>query len=88
MALQYRQVSVNSLYSAGIGRTGVFISSDIGMRHLEENNEADILKIVSMLRQDRGGMVQTVSQYHFVYKVCINFDMPLPVKSSLFVALI
>ena len=60
-----------SLYSAGIGRTGVFISSDIGMKHLEENREVDILKIVSMLRQDRGGMVQTVSQYHFVYKVLL-----------------
>lgn len=61
--------TVRSIYSAGIGRTGVFISSDIGMRHLEENNEVDILKIVSTLRQDRGGMVQTVIQYHFVYKV-------------------
>ena len=68
------QMSVNFLYSAGIGRTGVFISSDIGMRHLEENNEVDILKIVSMLRQDRGGMVQTISQYHFLYKVWINCD--------------
>lgn len=57
------------LCSAGIGRTGVFISSDIGMRQLEENNTVDILKIVSLLRQDRGGMVQTVFQYHFVYKV-------------------
>ena len=63
------QLVLISLYSAGIGRTGVFISSNIGMKHLEENCEVDILKIVSMLRQDRGGMVQTVSQYHFVYKV-------------------
>ena len=47
----------------------MFISSHIGMKHLEENGEVDILKIVSMLRQDRGGMVQTISQYHFVYKV-------------------
>lgn len=47
----------------------MFISSDIGMRQLEEENTVDILKIVSMLRQDRGGMVQTLTQYHFVYKV-------------------
>lgn len=58
--------------SAGIGRTGVFISSDVGMRQLEENNKVDILRIVSTLRQDRGGMVQTVSQYHFVYKVGLS----------------
>lgn len=39
------------------------------MRQLEETNKVDILQIVSILRQDRGGMVQTLSQYHFVYKV-------------------
>jgi len=58
-----------SFYSAGIGRTGVFICFDIGMRQLRETNEVDILQIASMLRQDRGGMVQTLSQYHFIYKV-------------------
>ena len=58
-----------ALYSAGIGRTGVFICCDIGMRELEETNNVDILQIVTMLRQDRGGMIQTPSQYHFVYKV-------------------
>ena len=50
----------------------MFIASDIGMRHLEEDNKVDILRIVSTLRQDRGGMVQTVSQYHFVYKVKLS----------------
>lgn len=58
-----------AFYSAGIGRSGVFICFDIGMRQLEETSEVDILQIVSMLREDRGGMVQTLSQYHFVYKV-------------------
>jgi len=58
--------------SAGIGRSGVFIASDIGMKHLEENGMVDVLKIVSTIRQDRGGMVQTVSQYHFVYKVGVQ----------------
>jgi len=58
--------------SAGIGRSGVFIASNIGMKHLEENGMVDILKIVSTIRQDRGGMVQTASQYHFIYKVGIK----------------
>lgn len=53
----------------------MFIASDIGMRHLEEDNEVDILRIVSTLRQDRGGMVQTVSQYHFVYKVMCKIEL-------------
>ena len=53
----------------------MFIASDIGMRHLEEDNEVDILRIVSTLRQDRGGMVQTASQYHFVYKVMYKIEL-------------
>ena len=56
--------------SAGIGRTGVFIGADIGMQQLEETGEVDVLKIVSTMRQDRGGMVQTREQYHFLHQVC------------------
>ena len=56
-------------YSAGIGRTGVFIGAEIGMQQLDEKGEVDILKIVSTLRQDRGGMVQTKDQYLFLYQV-------------------
>ena len=58
------------LYSAGIGRTGVFIAADTGMKELEEMQCVDILRIVSNLRQDRGGMVQTKDQYVFLHKVC------------------
>lgn len=79
-------------YSAGIGRTGVFIGAEIGMQQLEEKGEVDVLKIVSTLRQDRGGMVQTKDQYMFLYQVrvftkiklimlsiqaCISYDLTL-----------
>lgn len=47
----------------------MFIGADIGMQQLEETGEVDILKIVSAMRQDRGGMVQTKEQYHFLHKV-------------------
>ena len=57
------------LHSAGIGRTGVFIGADIGMQQLEEEGQVDLLKIVSTMRQDRGGMVQTRDQYAFLHKV-------------------
>ena len=51
----------------------MFIASDIGIKQLEENNSmVDILKIVSTIRQDRGGMVQTVSQYQFIYEVSLQ----------------
>ena len=60
-----------SFCSAGIGRTGVFIGAEIGMQQLDEKGEVDILKIVSTLRQDRGGMVQTKDQYLFLYQVSL-----------------
>lgn len=59
--------------SSGISRTGVFIAADTGMRELEEKNEVDVLNIVSSLRQDRGGMVQTKDQYVFLHKVGIEY---------------
>lgn len=62
---------VTVFYSAGIGRTGVFIGADIGMKELEENETVDVLKILATLRQDRGGMVQTKEQYHFLHKVLL-----------------
>lgn len=55
--------------SAGIGRSGVFIAADIGIQQLEEYGEVDILRILSSLRQDRGGMIQTKEQYMFLHKV-------------------
>ena len=64
-------VSIHPLttLSAGIGRTGVFIAADIGMKQLEENMTVDVLKIIATMRQDRGGMVQTKDQYVFLHKV-------------------
>ena len=47
----------------------MFIGAEIGMQQLEEKGEVDIIKIVSTLRQDRGGMVQTKDQYLFLYQV-------------------
>ena len=61
--------SLPCVHSAGIGRTGVFIAADIGMRQLEDKGEVDVLKIVSTMRQDRGGMVQTRDQYLFLHRV-------------------
>ena len=56
--------------SAGIGRTGVLIAVDIGIQGiLQEDPKIDILRIVSTLRQDRAGMVQTRDQYRFIHQV-------------------
>ncbi|OCT88923.1 receptor-type tyrosine-protein phosphatase R [Xenopus laevis] len=53
--------------SAGIGRTGCFISTSIGCCQLKEKGVVDVLNIVCQLRMDRGGMVQTSEQYQFVH---------------------
>lgn len=55
--------------SGGIGRTGVFIAADIAMQQLDREGEIDLLKILTTLRQDRGGMIQTKEQYVFLHKV-------------------
>ena len=55
--------------SAGIGRTGAFIAIDTGLQEIDANGSCDVLRIVSSMREDRGGMVQNQVQYLFVYEV-------------------
>uniref|UniRef100_A0A8C5TDK3 Tyrosine-protein phosphatase non-receptor type n=1 Tax=Malurus cyaneus samueli TaxID=2593467 RepID=A0A8C5TDK3_9PASS len=59
--------------SAGVGRTGVVILSEIMIACLEHNEMLDIPRVLDMLRQQRMMMVQTLSQYTFVYGVLIQF---------------
>ncbi len=40
-------------FSAGIGRTGCFIATSIGMRQLHDEHMVDILGIVCSMRLDR-----------------------------------
>ncbi|EDV29302.1 uncharacterized protein TRIADDRAFT_51484 [Trichoplax adhaerens] len=60
--------------SAGIGRTGCFIAISIGIIQYEMERVVDILNIVSSMREDRGGLVQTLEQYEFVYKAMYLFS--------------
>ena len=58
--------------SAGVGRTGTLLAMDIGIQGiLQGDSKIDILRIVSTLRQDRPGMVQTKDQYRFIHQVCV-----------------
>ncbi|XP_021535480.1 tyrosine-protein phosphatase non-receptor type 21 [Neomonachus schauinslandi] len=59
--------------SAGVGRTGVVILSEIMIACLEHNEVLDIPRVLDMLRQQRMMMVQTLCQYTFVYRVLIQF---------------
>lgn len=68
--------------SAGIGRTGCFVASSIGIRQLREENSVDVLATVCALRRDRGGMVQTAEQYEFVHRTLCLFERELPHRDA------
>ena len=56
--------------SAGVGRTGTLIALDIGIQGiLQGDSKIDVLRIVSTMRQDRPGMVQTKDQYKYIHQV-------------------
>ncbi|KAM9798546.1 tyrosine-protein phosphatase non-receptor type 14-like isoform 2-T2 [Neosynchiropus ocellatus] len=59
--------------SAGVGRTGVVILTELMISCLEHNEPVEVPAMLSALRQQRMLMVQTISQYKFVYQVLIQF---------------
>uniref|UniRef100_A0A8B9LDQ9 Tyrosine-protein phosphatase non-receptor type n=1 Tax=Astyanax mexicanus TaxID=7994 RepID=A0A8B9LDQ9_ASTMX len=59
--------------SAGVGRTGVVILSEVMVACLEHNEMLDVPTVLKLLRHQRMIMVQTISQYTFIYKVLIQF---------------
>ncbi|TNN05616.1 Tyrosine-protein phosphatase non-receptor type 7 isoform 2 [Schistosoma japonicum] len=61
--------------SAGLGRTGCFIALCIGCEQLEKEGMVDVLKIVSRMRLDRGGMVQSNEQYEFIHHVLAAYPL-------------
>ncbi|XP_047474486.1 receptor-type tyrosine-protein phosphatase F-like isoform X2 [Penaeus chinensis] len=56
--------------SAGVGRTGTFIALSNLMDEMEADGSVDVFHCVYRMRHHRTNMVQTQSQYSFVYK-CI-----------------
>uniref|UniRef100_A0A6Q2X077 protein-tyrosine-phosphatase n=1 Tax=Esox lucius TaxID=8010 RepID=A0A6Q2X077_ESOLU len=59
--------------SAGVGRTGVVILTELMISCLEHNERVEVPMMLAHLRQQRMLMVQTISQYKFVYQVLIQF---------------
>ncbi|XP_063775152.1 tyrosine-protein phosphatase non-receptor type 14 isoform X2 [Pseudophryne corroboree] len=59
--------------SAGVGRSGVVILSELMMRCLEHNEQVEIPVMLKYLREQRMFMIQTIAQYKFVYQVLIQF---------------
>ncbi|XP_062980114.1 tyrosine-protein phosphatase non-receptor type 14 [Elgaria multicarinata webbii] len=59
--------------SAGVGRTGVVILTELMIGCLEHNEKVDVPVMLQQLRGQRMFMVQTIAQYKFVYQVLILF---------------
>ncbi|XP_023208880.1 tyrosine-protein phosphatase non-receptor type 21 isoform X1 [Xiphophorus maculatus] len=59
--------------SAGVGRSGVVILSELMIACLEHNEMLTVPEVLRLLRDQRMLMVQTLSQYTFVYKVLIEY---------------
>lgn len=59
--------------SAGVGRTGCFIAASTGIEQIKREDLVDILKIVSLMRIDRGGMVELDIQYELVYNTLHHY---------------
>lgn len=59
--------------SAGIGRTGAFIAIDHAVNAMQSRNQVDVTEIIKTLREDRMGMVQSTSQYKFIYQACLTY---------------
>ncbi|XP_027627327.1 tyrosine-protein phosphatase non-receptor type 20 isoform X2 [Tupaia chinensis] len=58
--------------SAGVGRTGVFICVDVVLCAIEKNYSFNIMDIVTQMREQRFGMIQTKEQYHFCYEIVLE----------------
>lgn len=59
--------------TAGVGRTGLTILNDILLYTIDHNQEVCIPGVVSLLRQQRAFMIQTIAQYKFVYSLLIQY---------------
>lgn len=59
--------------SAGVGRTGVFITLSIVLERLQSEGVLDIFQTVRTLRTQRPGMVQSEDQYQFCYRAALEY---------------
>ncbi|TSK53735.1 Receptor-type tyrosine-protein phosphatase S [Bagarius yarrelli] len=60
-------------YSAGVGRTGVFITLSIVLERMRYEGVVDIFQTVKMLRTQRPAMVQTEDEYQFCYQAALEY---------------
>ncbi|KAH9507140.1 hypothetical protein DERF_011838 [Dermatophagoides farinae] len=61
--------------SAGIGRTGTFITIDISIQRLDDRNRIDIKKTVEKIRLQRAYSIQMPDQYVFCCLAVLEYAM-------------
>ncbi|KAM4739996.1 protein tyrosine phosphatase receptor type Fa, partial [Anableps anableps] len=59
--------------SAGVGRTGVFITLSIVLERMRYEGVVDIFQTVKILRTQRPAMVQTEEQYRMCYRAALEY---------------
>ncbi|CRK99959.1 CLUMA_CG013255, isoform B [Clunio marinus] len=59
--------------SAGVGRTGVFITLSIVLERMQYEGVLDVFQTVRILRSQRIHMVQTEDQYQFCYRAALEY---------------
>lgn len=59
--------------SAGVGRTGVFITLSCVLERMQYEGVVDVFQTVRTLRTQRPAMVQTEDQYQFCYRAALEY---------------
>lgn len=71
---QFGQVGPITVHcSAGVGRTGVFITLGIVLERMRFEGCIDVFNTVKVLRAQRPAMVQTEDQYQFCYRAALEY---------------
>ncbi|XP_038066639.1 receptor-type tyrosine-protein phosphatase T-like [Patiria miniata] len=61
--------------SAGVGRTGTFITLDSMLEMAEAEGQVDVLRFVRDMRDQRFLMVQTLDQYKFIFDALLESSL-------------
>lgn len=70
--LPFKQLSIIISISAGVGRTGTFITIMCQMKQIFNEQSVDILNFVQAMLHQRCFMVQTEAQYMFIHDALLE----------------